>query len=73
MFAARRLASQQISLSITWRTASSAASFPEDLYFRQLRVGTDVGATSSKMHQFAQQMGNFIYLVGNKSTGEAVS
>ena len=40
----------------------------EQLYFRQLLSGRDVGTEN----QIARQMVNFIYLIGDRSTGEAV-
>jgi glyoxylase-like metal-dependent hydrolase (beta-lactamase superfamily II) len=39
------------------------------LYFRQLLSGRDLGATD----MVAQQMVNFVYLVGDRETGEAVA
>ena len=38
------------------------------LYFRQLLVGRDI----ARGDQVAQQMVNFVYLIGDKETGEAV-
>jgi glyoxylase-like metal-dependent hydrolase (beta-lactamase superfamily II) len=38
------------------------------LYFRQLLVGRDIAVGN----QVAQQMVNFVYLIGDKETGEAV-
>ena len=40
----------------------------EQLYFRQLLSGRDIGTEN----QIARQMVNFIYLIGDRSTGEAV-
>ncbi len=40
----------------------------ERLYFRQLLSGQDLGATD----RIAQQMVNFVYLIGDRETGEAV-
>ena len=41
---------------------------PSRLYFRQLLAGLDVAETDP----VAQQMVNFIYLIGDRETGEAV-
>lgn len=41
---------------------------PDRLYFRQLLSGRDFAATN----QVAHQMANFVYLVGDRHTGEAV-
>ncbi|GIR38171.1 MAG: hypothetical protein CM15mP49_35560 [Actinomycetota bacterium] len=40
----------------------------QQLYFRQLLSGRDVGTED----QVARQMMNFIYLIGDRATGEAV-
>ena len=40
----------------------------QQLYFRQLLSGRDVGTED----QVARQMMNFIYLIGDRTTGEAV-
>ena len=40
----------------------------QQLYFRQLLSGRDVGTEN----QIARQMMNFIYLIGDRTTGEAV-
>ena len=40
----------------------------EQLYFRQLLSGRDIGTEN----QIARQIVNFIYLIGDRSTGEAV-
>src|SRR3954447_12845493 len=39
------------------------------LYFRQLLAGLDV----AEGNQIAEQMVNFVYLVGDRETGEAVA
>ncbi len=41
---------------------------PDRIYFRQLLAGRDFAAAD----QIAQQMVNFVYLVGDRATGEAV-
>ncbi len=46
--------------------------FPPDLYFRQLSPGRDIATTRSRVHSFAQQMANYIYVIGDRSTKEAV-
>ena len=40
----------------------------QQLYFRQLLSGRDIGTED----QIARQMVNFIYLIGDRTTGEAV-
>ncbi|HJM27729.1 MAG: MBL fold metallo-hydrolase [Acidimicrobiales bacterium] len=40
----------------------------DQLYFRQLLSGRDVGAEN----QIARQMVNFMYVIGDRSTGEAI-
>jgi hydroxyacylglutathione hydrolase len=40
-----------------------------ELYFRQLRAGRDFG----RKDQFASQMANFVYLVGDRETGDCVA
>jgi glyoxylase-like metal-dependent hydrolase (beta-lactamase superfamily II) len=45
-----------------------AADRPDRLYFRQLLAGRDI-ATSDPL---ARQMVNFVYLIGDRATGEAV-
>lgn len=48
---------------------SSASSATDDrLYFRQLLCGRDIAATD----QLAREMRNFVYLIGDRETGEAV-
>ncbi|MBU3701579.1 MAG: MBL fold metallo-hydrolase, partial [Acidimicrobiia bacterium] len=46
--------------------ASSVA--PDRLYFRQLLAGRDIAQSDP----LARQMVNFVYLVGDRETGEAV-
>ncbi len=46
----------------------SAGGVDERLYFRQLLSGRDF----AKGDQFAHQMVNFVYLIGDRATGEAV-
>ena len=41
----------------------------ERLYFRQLLAGRDFAAGD----QIAQQMVNFVYLIGDRETGEAIA
>jgi len=41
---------------------------PDRLYFRQLLCGRDIATTD----QLAREMRNFVYLVGDRETGEAV-
>ncbi|MCD9624184.1 MBL fold metallo-hydrolase [Rhabdothermincola salaria] len=48
---------------------SDAAAAPSRLYFRQLLAGRDI-ATQDPV---ARQMVNFVYLVGDRETGEAVA
>ncbi len=48
-------------------TDASAAD-PGRLYFRQLLAGRDIARTD----QLARQMVNFVYLIGDRQTGEAV-
>ena len=48
---------------------SDAAVAPDRLYFRQLLAGRDI-ATQDPL---ARQMVNFVYLVGDRQTGEAVA
>ena len=44
---------------------------PPELYFRQLSPGKDIALSAhDPAHQFARQMGNYIYLIGDVSTGE---
>ena len=45
-----------------------AADRPDRLYFRQLLAGRDIATTDP----LARQMVNFVYLVGDRATGEAV-
>jgi glyoxylase-like metal-dependent hydrolase (beta-lactamase superfamily II) len=49
-------------------TSVDAADRPDRLYFRQLLAGRDI-ATADPL---ARQMVNFVYLVGDRATGEAV-
>jgi glyoxylase-like metal-dependent hydrolase (beta-lactamase superfamily II) len=45
-----------------------AADRPDRLYFRQLLAGRDIATTDP----LARQMVNFVYLIGDRATGEAV-
>ena len=47
---------------------SAAASRPDRLYFRQLLSGRDIATTDP----LARQMVNFVYLIGDRETGEAM-
>jgi glyoxylase-like metal-dependent hydrolase (beta-lactamase superfamily II) len=49
-------------------TSTDAAPGSDRLYFRQLLAGRDVAKTDP----IARQMVNFVYLVGDRETGEAV-
>jgi glyoxylase-like metal-dependent hydrolase (beta-lactamase superfamily II) len=49
-------------------TSPDAADRTDRLYFRQLLAGRDVARTDP----LARQMVNFVYLVGDRATGEAV-
>jgi glyoxylase-like metal-dependent hydrolase (beta-lactamase superfamily II) len=49
-------------------TSVDAADRPDRLYFRQLLAGRDIATTDP----LARQMVNFVYLVGDRATGEAV-
>jgi glyoxylase-like metal-dependent hydrolase (beta-lactamase superfamily II) len=49
-------------------TDASPRSAPDRLYFRQLLAGRDFATDD----QIARQMVNFVYLVGDRETGEAV-
>ena len=45
------------------------AAAPSRLYFRQLLAGRDIAADDP----IARQMVNFVYLIGDRETGEAVA
>ncbi len=49
-------------------TPSSAAPSSDRIYFRQLLSGLDLAEDD----YIAQQMVNFVYLIGDRETGEAV-
>jgi glyoxylase-like metal-dependent hydrolase (beta-lactamase superfamily II) len=54
---------------VTESTSSASAPPPDDrLYFRQLLAGRDFAVGDA----VAQQMVNFVYLIGDRSTGEAL-
>lgn len=49
------------------------SALPEALYFRQLHAGRDIAAaTTSPLHSMAKSMNNFVYVVGDRDTREAV-
>jgi glyoxylase-like metal-dependent hydrolase (beta-lactamase superfamily II) len=58
-------------ISVASATRIVSATFPVDLYFRQLTVGTDFARGSSPVHAMARSMNNFVYVVGDKSSGDA--
>lgn len=51
--------------------ARKVSALPEGLYFRQLTPGKDIALSDSHAHQFARQMNNFIYVIGDKEKGIA--
>jgi hypothetical protein len=49
------------------------SALPEALYFRQLQAGGDIAAaTTNPLHSMARNMNNFVYVVGDRDTREAV-
>ncbi len=50
-------------------TASTTAPNTDRFYFRQLLAGLDIAEDD----RIAQQMANFVYLIGDRETGEAVA
>ena len=52
--------------------ATSAAALHPDLYFRQVRAGDQIALDASELSAFARQMNNFMYLVGDRRTGDCV-
>lgn len=52
--------------------ARAVVPMPQDLYFKQLSAGRDFALSNSRVHDFARQMNNFIYLIGDKSQGIAM-
>jgi len=63
------MASRRLSTNIA---ARSVISIPEDFYFRQLTAGRDFALSSAPVHDFARQMNNFVYVIGDKSEGIAM-
>jgi glyoxylase-like metal-dependent hydrolase (beta-lactamase superfamily II) len=53
---------------VTYTSAPSSPEASDRLYFRQLLAGRDFAVDD----QIARQMVNFVYLVGDRETGEAV-
>jgi hypothetical protein len=51
------------------RYPGSLVNAPDRLYFRQLLSGRDI----ARSDPLARQMVNFVYLVGDRETGEAVA
>lgn len=52
---------------------SVASALPPELYFRQLTVGIDFARDRhSDIHAMARQMNNYVYVLGDKLTREAV-
>ena len=55
-------------MTVDMEPGASGDGTGERLYFRQLLAGRDVAASN----RIARQMVNFIYLIGDRETGEAV-
>jgi hypothetical protein len=53
-------------------TRAVASEFPADFYFKQLVVGRDFATSSSGVHRLARQMNNCVYVLGDKTTGDAI-
>ena len=45
---------------------------PSSLYFRQLCPGDEIATSGSELHAMARSMNNFIYVIGDRDTREAV-
>ena len=52
--------------------AQAAPALPTSLYFRQLRPGDEIATSASPVHALSRQMNNFVYVVGDRETQEAV-
>ena len=51
---------------------SHAGLGPSSLYFRQLCPGDEIATSGSELHAMARSMNNFIYVIGDRDTREAV-
>lgn len=52
--------------------ARNVVSAPSALYFKQLLVGKDFAVSQSRVHSFARQMNNFVYVVGDSNSREVM-
>jgi hypothetical protein len=51
--------------------ARNVLPIPQGLYFQQLTAGKEFALSNSQVHQFARQMNNFVYIIGDKEEGVA--
>ena len=67
----RKLATTSLLSVASFGTSSTARNvssvLPSNLYFLQLSAGKEIAMSNDKVHQFARQMGNYIYVIGDVS------
>ena len=65
-------ASSLVTTTASLSTRAVANDFRADFYFKQLVVGQDFATSSSSVHSLARNMNNYVYVLGDKSTGDAI-